>query len=146
MVMCYVFFAIFVYTINAYTIMRNLDELSYRVIGCAMEVHNVLGAGLLESVYEQALIHELTTNGIQVKNQVDIDVYYKGKIITNGLRLDLLVEDSLIVELKSVEELKPIHHKQLQTYLRVMDKRVGLLINFNTVNLRDGIKRIVNKY
>lgn len=126
--------------------MRNLDELSYRVIGCAMEVHNVLGAGLLESVYEQALIHELTTNGIQVKNQVDIDVYYKGKIITNGLRLDLLVEDSLIVELKSVEELKPIHHKQLQTYLRVMDKRVGLLINFNTVNLRDGIKRIVNKY
>ena len=144
--MCYVFFAIFVYTINAYTIMRNLDELSYRVIGCAMEVHNVLGAGLLESVYEQALIHELTTNGIQVKNQVDIDVYYKGKIITNGLRLDLLVEDSLIVELKSVEELKPIHHKQLQTYLRVMDKRVGLLINFNTVNLRDGIKRIVNKY
>ncbi|MBQ8272961.1 MAG: GxxExxY protein [Bacteroidaceae bacterium] len=126
--------------------MRNLDELSYRVIGCAMEVHNVLGAGLLESVYEQALIHELTTNGIQVKNQVDIDVYYKGKIITNGLRLDLLVEDSLIVELKTVEELKPIHHKQLQTYLRVMDKRVGLLINFNTVNLRDGIKRIVNKY
>lgn len=126
--------------------MRNLDELSYRVIGCAMEVHNVLGAGLLESVYEQALIHELTTNGIQVKKQVDIDVYYKGKIITNGLRLDLLVEDSLIVELKSVEELKPIHHKQLQTYLRVMDKRVGLLINFNTVNLRDGIKRIVNKY
>lgn len=126
--------------------MRNLDELSYGVIGCAMEVHNVLGAGLLESVYEQALIHELTTNGIQVKNQVDIDVYYKGKIITNGLRLDLLIEDSLIVELKSVEELKPIHHKQLQTYLRVMDKRVGLLINFNTVNLRDGIKRIVNKY
>ena len=126
--------------------MRNLDELSYRVIGCAMEVHNVLGAGLLESVYEQALIHELTTNGIHVKNQVDIDVYYKGKIITNGLRLDLLVEDSLIVELKSVEDLKPIHHKQLQTYLRVMDKRVGLLINFNTVNLRDGIKRIVNKY
>ena len=111
-----------------------------------MEVHNVLGAGLLESVYEQALIHELTTNGIHVKNQVDIDVYYKGKIITNGLRLDLLVEDSLIVELKSVEDLKPIHHKQLQTYLRVMDKRVGLLINFNTVNLRDGIKRIVNKY
>ena len=126
--------------------MRNLDELSYKVIGCAMEVHNVLGPGLLESVYEQALIHELAMNGIAVKRQVEVDVNYKGMNIANGLRVDLIVDDELIIELKSVEEIKPIHQKQLQTYLKLLDKRIGLLINFNTINLKDGIKRIVNKY
>lgn len=126
--------------------MRNLDELSYALIGCAMEVHNVLGPGLLESVYEQALIHELAMNGIAVKRQVEVDVNYKGMNIANGLRVDLLVEDELIIELKSVEEIKPIHQKQLQTYLKLLDKRIGLLINFNTISLKDGIKRIVNKY
>ena len=126
--------------------MRNLDELSYALIGCAMEVHNVLGPGLLESVYEQALIHELAMNGIAVKRQVEVDVNYKGMNIANGLRVDLIVDDELIIELKSVEEIKPIHQKQLQTYLKLMDKRIGLLINFNTINLKDGIKRIVNKY
>jgi GxxExxY protein len=126
--------------------MRNLDELSYKVIGCAMEVHNVLGPGLLESVYEQALIHELAMNCIAVKRQVEVDVNYKGMNIANGLRVDLIVDDELIIELKSVEEIKPIHQKQLQTYLKLMDKRIGLLINFNTINLKDGIKRIVNKY
>ena len=126
--------------------MRNLDELSYKVIGCAMEVHNVLGPGLLESVYEQALIHELAMIGIAVKRQVEVDVNYKGMNIANGLRVDLIVDDELIIELKSVEEIKPIHQKQLQTYLKLMDKRIGLLINFNTINLKDGIKRIVNKY
>jgi GxxExxY protein len=126
--------------------MRNLDELSYKVIGCAMEVHNVLGPGLLESVYEQALNHELAMSGIAVKRQVEVDVNYKGMNIANGLRVDLIVDDELIIELKSVEEIKPIHQKQLQTYLKLMDKRIGLLINFNTINLKDGIKRIVNKY
>ncbi len=126
--------------------MRNLDELSYALIGCAMEVHNVLGPGLLESVYEQALIHELAMNGIAVKRQVEVDVNYKGMNIANGLRVDLIVDDELIIELKSVEEIKPIHQKQLQTYLKLLDKRIGLLINFNTINLKDGIKRIVNKY
>ena len=126
--------------------MRNLDELSYKVIGCAMEVHNVLGPGLLESVYEQALIHELAMTGIAVKRQVEVDVNYKGMNIANGLRVDLIVDDELIIELKSVEEIKPIHQKQLQTYLKLLDKRIGLLINFNTINLKDGIKRIVNKY
>ena len=126
--------------------MRDIDELTYKVIGCAMEVHNVLGPGLLESVYEQALIHELLINGIPARAQVDIDVNYKGISITNGFRIDLLVDDSLIVELKSVEDLKPLHHKQLLTYLRIMDKRVGLLINFNSINLKDGIKRVVNSY
>ena len=126
--------------------MNQIDELSYKVIGCAMEVHKTLGPGLFENIYEQALVHELTLNGIPVKTQVEIEINYKGTNLGNGLRLDVLVDDTLIVELKSVEELKPLHHKQLLTYLRLTDKRVGLLINFNTENLKDGINRIVNKY
>ena len=126
--------------------MNQIDELSYKVIGCAMEVHKTLGPGLFENIYEQALVHELTLNGIPVKTQVEIEINYKGTNLGNGLRLDVLVGNTLIVELKSVEELKPLHHKQLLTYLRLTDKRVGILINFNTENLKDGIKRIVNKY
>ena len=126
--------------------MNQIDELSYKVIGCAMEVHKTLGPGLFENIYEQALVHELTLNGIPVKTQVEIEINYKGTNLGNGLRLDVLVDNTLIVELKSVEELKPLHHKQLLTYLRLTDKRVGLLINFNTENLKDGIKRIANKY
>ena len=124
--------------------MDNTDRLTYKIIGCAMEVYKQLGPGLLESVYEQALIQELKLNDIPVESQVEIKVNYKGINISDNLRLDLLVDDSVIVELKSVEELKPIHHKQLLTYLRLMNKKVGLLINFNTDNLMDGIKRIVN--
>ena len=126
--------------------MNQIDELSYKVIGCAMEVHKTLGPGLFENIYEQALVHELTLNGIPVKTQVEIEINYKGTNLGNGLRLDVLVDNTLIVELKSVEELKPLHHKQLLTYLRLTDKRIGILINFNTENLKDGIKRIVNKY
>ena len=126
--------------------MNQIDELSYKVIGCAMEVHKTLGPGLFENIYEQALVHELTLNGIPVKTQVEIEINYKGTNLGNGLRLDVLVDNTLIVELKSVEDLKPLHHKQLLTYLRLTDKRVGLLINFNTENLKDGIKRIANKY
>ena len=126
--------------------MNQIDELSYKVIGCAMEVHKTLGPGLFENIYEQALVHELTLNGIPVKTQAEIEINYKGTNLGNGLRLDVLVDNTLIVELKSVEELKPLHHKQLLTYLRLTGKRVGLLINFNTENLKDGIKRIVNKY
>ena len=124
--------------------MDNTDSLTYKIIGCAMEVYKQLGPGLLESVYEQALVHELKLNDIPVDSQVEVKVNYKGINITDNLRLDLLVDDRVIVELKSVEELKPIHHKQLLTYLRLMNKKVGLLINFNTDNLMDGIKRIVN--
>ena len=109
-----------------------------------MEVYKQLGPGLLESVYEQALKHELNLNNIPVETQVEIRVNYKGVNISENLRLDLLVDDSVIVELKSVDELKPVHYKQLLTYLRLMDKKVGLLINFNTDNLMDGIKRVVN--
>ena len=126
--------------------MRNLDDLSYKVIGCAIEVHRSLGPGLLESVYEKALIHELKLNNIPVKSQVEVKASYKGLDIGEGLRLDLLVDEQLIVELKSVDDFKPVHHKQLLTYLKLMNKQLGLLINFNVCNLTDGVKRIVNNY
>lgn len=126
--------------------MKALDELSYKVIGCAIEVHRTLGPGLLESAYEKALIHELKLNNIPVQSQVEVNMNYKGVDIGEGLRLDLLVDNQLIIELKSVEEFKPIYYKQLLTYLKLMNKQVGLLINFNVSNLTDGIKRVVNDY
>ena len=126
--------------------MKTIDSLSYKVIGCAMEVHNTLGPGLLETAYEKALIHELRLKGLTVTSQVPVDMNYKGVNLGEGLRLDLLVEDSLIIELKSVEGLKPIHYKQLLTYLKLTNKRIGLLINFNVENLREGIKRVINGY
>ena len=95
-------------------------------------------------MYEKALIHELSQKGLTVKTQVEVEINYKGVNIGEGLRLDLLVNDELIVELKSVEELKPVYYKQLLTYLKLMDKRVGLLINFNVNDLMDGIKRVIN--
>ena len=124
--------------------MQKQKPLSYQVIGCALEVYKILGPGLLESVYEKALMHELSQKGLTVKAQVGVEMNYKGVNVGDGLRLDLLVNDELIVELKSVEELKPIHYKQLLTYLKLMDKRVGLLINFNVNDLTDGIKRVIN--
>ena len=126
--------------------MKAKDPLSYKVIGCAMEVYNVLGPGLLETAYEKALIHELQSNGLSVSSQVPVEMNYKGVNLGEGLRLDLLIEDSLIVELKSVDELKPVHYKQLLTYLKLLDKRIGLLINFNVNDFRDGIKRVVNDF
>ena len=126
--------------------MRNLDELSYKVIGCAIEVHRTLGPGLLESVYEKALLHELTLNNIPVRSQVAVKANYKGLDVGEGLRLDLLVDELLIVELKSVDDFKPVHHKQLLTYLKLMNKQLELLINFNVCNMTDGVKRIVNNY
>ena len=122
------------------------DPLSYKVIGCAMEVYNTLGPGLLESAYEKALIHELQLNGVSVVSQHPVELNYKGVNLGEGLKLDLLVEDSLIIELKSVEELKPIHYKQLLTYLKLTHKHTGLLINFNVNDFRDGIKRVINGY
>ncbi|MBQ3239331.1 MAG: GxxExxY protein [Bacteroidaceae bacterium] len=126
--------------------MKAKDPLSYKIIGCAMEVYNTLGPGLLEAAYEKALIHELVLNGLSVASQVPVEMNYKGVNLGEGLRLDLLVEDSIIIELKSVEELKPVHYKQLLTYLKLMDKRIGLLINFNVFDFREGIKRVVNEF
>lgn len=122
------------------------DDLSYGVIGCALEVYKTLGPGLLESVYEKALVVELTNKGIKAERQVPVNIFYKGVELGEGLRIDVLVEDSLVVELKSVDTLNKVHYKQLLTYLKITNKRVGLLINFNENNLMDGIKRRVNNY
>jgi len=113
------------------------------VIGCAMKVHSFLGAGLLESAYEACLLHELKKNGMKAASQVALPVAYDGVQLDAGYRIDLLVEDSIIVELKAVEKLTALHHAQVMSYLKLSGKKVGLLINFNTVHLKDGIKRIV---
>ena len=120
------------------------NELTYEIRGAIFDVYNELGPGLLESVYEEALAFELKERGLIVAKQVEVPVVYKGNELKTPLRLDLLVNDQVIVELKSVEEMKPVFAKQLLTYLKLMDKRVGLLVNFNTNNLRESIKRIVN--
>ena len=120
------------------------NELTYEIRGVIFDVYNELGPGLLESVYEEALAFELKEQGLIVAKQVEVPVIYKGNELKTPLRLDLLVNDQVIVELKSVEEMKPVFAKQLLTYLKLMDKRVGLLVNFNTSNLRESIKRIVN--
>ena len=126
--------------------MSTSENLSYQVIGCIIEVYKTLGPGLLESVYEKALIHELELKGISVATQVEVNINYKGVDISNGLRLDLLVNDSIIIELKSVEEVKPVHYKQLLSYLRLTNKQIGLLVNFNVDDIMSGIKRVVNNY
>ncbi len=107
-------------------------------------MHNVLGPGLLESVYEQAMVYELTKEGHKVKTQLGIPVRYEEVYLDIGFRLDLLVDDLVIVELKSVETVLKVHYKQLLTYLRLTDKRLGLLINFNDVALKNSITRIIN--
>lgn len=119
------------------------DELSNRVIGCAIEVHRELGPGLLESTYEQCLAHELTLNGIAFCLQHPQPVEYKAIRLDCGYRIDILVADALIVELKSVEEIKGIHQAQLLTYMKLAGINTGLLINFNVTKLKAGIKRFV---
>jgi len=119
------------------------DKLSTRVIGCAIEVHRELGPGLLESTYEQCFAHELTLNGILFKLQHPQPVEYKGVRLDCGYRVDLLIEDDLIVELKSVERIKGIHEAQLLTYMKLAGVKTGLLMNFNVTKLKSGIKRFV---
>ena len=122
------------------------SQLTYKIRGAIYTVYNALGPGLLESVYEAALCYELRKQGLRVENQVKLDVMYDGTILPIDFRLDILVEDSVIIELKSVEELKPVHHKQLLTYLRIANKHIGLLVNFNTDDINDGIFRKINGY
>ena len=122
-------------------------DLMYGVRGAAMEVYNHFGPGLLESVYEKAMIQELTLRELKVVSQVPISIMYKGAAIGDDLRLDLLVEDELIVELKSVEEIKDVYYKQLRTYLKLLDKSEGLLINFGEYDLKKGMRRVtLNEY
>jgi GxxExxY protein len=119
------------------------NELSYVIRGCIFKVYNALGPGLLESVYELALMHELSKLGLNVKRQVKIDVYYDNVLLETDFRLDILVEDSVIIELKSVETIKDVHHKQLLSYMRLAKKPVGILVNFNTNRISDSIFRKV---
>jgi GxxExxY protein len=119
-----------------------IDQLAHRVIGAAIEVHRQLGPGFLESVYEQAMCIELELRGIAFAKQPEVTIDYKGRAVGQG-RLDLLIADCLVVELKAVETLAPIHSAQVISYLRTSRRKLGLLINFNVPLLRDGIKRIV---
>lgn len=117
-------------------------DVTEKVISCALEVHSALGPGLLESIYELALEREFELRGVSYQRQKEIGLKYKGKEIGNH-RIDYLIENQVIVELKAVEALTRIHEAQLLTYLKVMDKRIGLLINFNVERLKDGIKRLI---
>ena len=121
-----------------------LNDISGEIIGAAMKVHTELGPGLLESAYEACLAHELRKRGMKVLKQVDMPVHYDGVDIEVGYRLDLLVEDSVIVELKACKQIAPIHHAQLLSYLKISGKPLGLLINFNVEHLKDGISRMIN--
>ena len=120
------------------------NEIAKRVVQAAYTVHTRLGPGLLESVYEAVLAHELQKDGLRVARQVPVPVFYETLRFEEGLRVDILVEDSLILELKSVEAVAPVHKKQLLTYLRLAGKRLGLLINFGAPLIKDGISRVVN--
>lgn len=120
------------------------NEITYEIRGAIYDVYKELGPGLLESVYEEALCYELVQRGLTVERQVQVPIRYKGNILKTEPRLDLIVEESVIVELKSVEEMKKVFAKQPLTYLRLMDKRVGILVNFNTDNILTAMTRIVN--
>ena len=120
------------------------QEITEKIIIAALKVHSAIGPGVLESVYKTCLAHELKQTGMAVHTEVALPVVYDGLRLDSGFRIDLLVEDLVIVELKCVEALLPIHKAQLLTYLRLSNKPIGLLLNFNVVHLRDGIKRILN--
>ena len=122
----------------------NTNEISYQIRGAIYDVYRAMGPGLLESVYEEALCFELVQRGLKVERQLHVPIIYKGVVLKTELRLDLLVEDEVIVELKSVEEMKKVFGKQLLTYLRLLDKRLGILVNFNTDDILKSISRVVN--
>jgi GxxExxY protein len=123
-----------------------LNQLSNEVIGAAIEVHRDLGPGLLETTYELSLQHELGLRGFVSERQIVLPIKYKDLVVPEAYRIDLLVADSLVVELKTVESLLPIHSTQLLTYLRMSNKCIGLLINFNSVLLKEGIKRLIHHF
>ena len=125
---------------------KDVTDLSYKIIGCAIEVHKQLGPGLLESVYEKCLKYELVSQGYKVKQQVIVPVTYKGLDLDTELRLDLMINDTVIVELKAIEHLLPVHEAQLLTYMKLLEKPQGLLINFYTDNITKSMKPFVNAY
>ena len=122
------------------------NEITSKIIGACVEVHRHLGPGLLESAYEVCLAHELSEMGLDFKQQVPLPVVYKGTRLNAGYRIDLIVENKILMEIKSVESLAPIHTAQLLTYLKLKGMKLGLLINFNEVKVVDGIRRVINGY
>ena len=123
----------------------DINKLSSRIIGAAIEVHKALGPGLLESAYEECICHELSIGGLSLERQKPLAVRYKGINLDCGYRLDVVVEDAIILELKSCEKIMPIHKAQLLTYLKLSGFKLGLLLNFNVTLMREGIVRIVNE-
>jgi GxxExxY protein len=124
----------------------DINQLSSKIIGAAIEVHKALGPGLLESAYQKCLSHELRLRGMSFTDEKPLPLVYKGEKLDCGYRLDLVVENAIILELKSCEKIEPIHKAQLLTYLKLSGLRLGLVFNFNVPVMRDGIKRIVNKF
>jgi iron complex transport system substrate-binding protein len=122
-----------------------LNRISGQIVDAALQIHARLGPGLLESVYSRLLAHELGQRGLTVRREVPVPLMYDGIRFEEGFRADLIVEDSVLVELKSVETFAPVHSKQVLTYLKLLDYRLGLLINFGAPLLKDGVRRIVNK-
>ncbi len=121
-------------------------DYTHKLLGCAYAVHSALGPGLLESIYEKALCYELQSQGFEVRNQVPVKVKYRDISLDMNLQLDIIVDNSVILELKSVAELLPVHKKQLLTYMRLTGIKLGYIINFNEYSLKDGIERIVNDF
>jgi GxxExxY protein len=121
------------------------NEIAKTIVDAALKIHKTLGPGLLESVYQATLNWELNNRGLAVRQQLALPVYYEKVKLDVGFRVDLLVADKVIIEIKSVEALAPVHRKQLETYLRLMDLRLGLLINFNVELIKDGIQRVMNR-
>ena len=122
----------------------NINQLTSKIIGAAIEVHNILGPGLLESAYEECLSHELSIQGVSFEKQKPLSIDYKGKKLDCGYRLDMVVENAVVLELKSCEKIESIHQAQLLTYLKLSELNIGLILNFNVPLMRDGIVRIVN--
>jgi GxxExxY protein len=121
-----------------------INNLTQRIIGAAIEVHRTLGAGLLESVYERCLVHELSVRGMRLVRRLSVPIRYKGILLESSLELDLLVNETVVIEVKSVSALAFVHKSQLITYLKLTGYPIGLLINFNVPVLKDGIRRLVN--
>ena len=123
--------------------MEKLNELTYQIIGCVYKVHSELGPGLLESTYEVCLEFELLKAGLKVEKQKKLPVFYDDLKLNAGYRIDMLIEDKIILELKAVEKIAPIHKAQIMTYLKLSNLKLGLLLNFNVINMRKGINRII---
>jgi GxxExxY protein len=124
----------------------SINEITELVIGSAISVHTALGPGLLESAYQECLCYELTTQGLKVEKEKPLPLIYKDVKMECGYRVDLLVENKVIIELKSVEALTDVHMAQVLTYLKLSNNKIGLLINFNSYRIKDGLKRLINKY